>query len=322
MLGSETARGLTLDRLAEYLESIDVPADVEPAKRACLEPLVTAGVGIRLARGDVAGARRLRASRYHAGGLTSFVQRVSLSLPDRARRPHVRRASPSRPARARDRSTGGNALMVYSAVNPAILVRIPPDARRVLDVGCGDGALGRAIKARRPTEVVGVTCSGEEARRARGILDEVVSADLESADLAHLGTFDCIVCSHVLEHLREPARVLSRLRNNLASDGIVLIALPNTLHYRQRLAFLAGRFRYTDGGLMDRTHYRFFDWDTARGLVREAGLHLVEARADGGFPGSRFLGPLARRSIARLSASCPGLFGVQFVLTAKDGGRE
>jgi len=207
--------------------------------------------------------------------------------------------------------------MIYNAVNTPVLVRIPPDARRVLDVGCGDGALGRAIKARRPTEVVGVTHSEEEAVAARKVLDQVICSDLESADLAHLGVFDCIVCSHVLEHVREPAGLLTRLRENLAADGIVLIALPNTLHYRQRLAFLAGRFRYTDGGIMDRTHYRFFDWDTARGLVREAGLQLVEARAEGGFPGSRFIAPLRSLLDRAAVGSFPGAFGVQFVLTAR-----
>ena len=166
-----------------------------------------------------------------------------------------------------------------------------------------------------------MTCSEEEAASARAILDEVVSTDLESADLTHLGTFDCIVCSHVLEHVREPAELLARLRDNLAAGGIVLIAVPNALHYRQRLAFLAGRFRYTDGGLMDRTHYRFFDWDTARGLVREAGLQLVEARADGGFPGSRFFGPLRSLLDRAAVGSFPGAFGVQFVLTARRNDR-
>jgi glycosyltransferase involved in cell wall biosynthesis len=82
-LGSQTARGgLTLDRLAEYLEPIDVPGDVEPLKRARLAELLAAGVGIRLARGDVDGARRLSRSRYFAGGAKSIVQRVSLGLPD------------------------------------------------------------------------------------------------------------------------------------------------------------------------------------------------------------------------------------------------
>jgi GT2 family glycosyltransferase len=79
---SETARGLTLDRLAEYLEAIEVPADVEQAKRACLRRVVAAGVGIRLARGDAEGARRLCRSRYFAGGPKSLAQRLTLGLPD------------------------------------------------------------------------------------------------------------------------------------------------------------------------------------------------------------------------------------------------
>ena len=87
------------------------------------------------------------------------------------------RFGPDRTARARNRAKGQRAPLIYSAVNPLVLARVPPDARRVLDVGCGDGSLGRAIKARRPTEVVGVTLSGEEAVRARTVLDEVVAAD-------------------------------------------------------------------------------------------------------------------------------------------------
>ena len=134
--GSETARGLTLDRLAEYLEPIDVPADVEPAKRDYLAQIVVAGVGIRLARGDIAGARRLCHSRYHAGGLRSFAQRVSPESAGRARRAHICRASPGRPDRAPCHATGGRALMVYSAVNLPILRshpagRSPRTRRRV-----------------------------------------------------------------------------------------------------------------------------------------------------------------------------------------------
>ena len=84
---SETARGLTLDRLAEYLEPIDVPADVEATKRQCMARLLAAGVAIRVDRGDLAGARRLVASRYYGAGLTSIAQRLSLGLPDRLARP-------------------------------------------------------------------------------------------------------------------------------------------------------------------------------------------------------------------------------------------
>ena len=80
--GSATARGLTVDRLAEYLEPIEAPDDLEVVKRNLLQPMVTAGVGIRLERGDVAGARRLAMSRYYSAGSRALLQRVCLAFPD------------------------------------------------------------------------------------------------------------------------------------------------------------------------------------------------------------------------------------------------
>jgi glycosyltransferase involved in cell wall biosynthesis len=84
--GSETASGLKIDRLAEYLQAVEVPARVEPIKRALLESMFTKGVDIRLSRGDLPGARALRASPYYprALGLRAVVQRGVLALPDRA----------------------------------------------------------------------------------------------------------------------------------------------------------------------------------------------------------------------------------------------
>lgn len=208
-------------------------------------------------------------------------------------------------------------MIVYGAVNQAVLARIPARAKRVLDLGCGNGALGRALKARQAVHVTGVTFSPEEASHARSALDRVEQADLETAEYASLGPFDCVVASHVLEHVRDPVAVLQRVRAALEPGGLLVVALPNALHYRQRLEFLAGRFRYTDGGIMDRTHYRFFDWDTARGLVLDAGFALVSAEAEGGFPGSRFLGAAKTRLDALATLRFPALLGVQFLVRAR-----
>jgi glycosyltransferase involved in cell wall biosynthesis len=79
--GSATARGLTIDRLAEYLEPIEVADDLEVVKRNLLQPMVTAGVGIRLARGDIDGARRLAMSRYYRAGPRALLQRICLAFP-------------------------------------------------------------------------------------------------------------------------------------------------------------------------------------------------------------------------------------------------
>lgn len=205
--------------------------------------------------------------------------------------------------------------LVYQSVNRAVLDCIAPTATRVLDVGCGSGVFGAALKARRPCRVVGVTYSEAEARQARTRLDEVIVADLDQFDTRLLGRYDCIVCSHVLEHLQAPHRLLRGLHDCLAPGGSLIVALPNVLFWKQRLQFMLGRFRYTEGGLMDRTHLRFFDWDTAAELVESAGFKLQLRSADGVLPLARLLGPVVARSVNRRAlAALPGLLGVQFVL--------
>ena len=207
--------------------------------------------------------------------------------------------------------------MIYGAVNLPVAARVPEAARRVLDLGCGNGALGAHLKRRPDREVVGVTFSEEEAREARSRLDEVMVCDLEEFDASSLGRFDCVVCSHVLEHLTKPEDLLRRLRGSLTAEGVLVVALPNALHWRQRFEFLRGRFEYGDGGLMDRTHYRFYDWRTARALLADCGYAEATREAVGGFPLSRFV-PLLGRTLDRAALRLgPGLFGVQFIMVSR-----
>lgn len=212
---------------------------------------------------------------------------------------------------------------VYQTVNQAVLDLVPRDARRVLDVGCGGGAFGGALKARNGavnTFVAGLTFSEAEAALASDALDAVYVKDLNDLSAEDLGQagYDCIVCSHVLEHVLAPEQVLMTLQSCLAPEGVVVVALPNVLFWRQRLQFLRGHFRYTEGGLMDRTHLRFFDWESAHALLTQAGLQTTRGAADGGLPGSRHLGPTLSRRLDRAALSrYPGLFGAQFVFSAR-----
>jgi SAM-dependent methyltransferase len=208
---------------------------------------------------------------------------------------------------------------VYASVNEAVLTRIPPTSRNILDLGCGNGALGGVLKHRQSCRVVGVTISEEEAELSERRLDVVWLADLESFEFPPGERFDCVICSHVLEHLVRPDALLSRLSLSgaLESGGVLVVALPNVLHWRQRLRFLRGEFRYTDWGLMDRTHLRFYDFTSAQELVCGSGFEISEASVDGHFPILWRLDDIGAAFDHAALKAFPGVFGFQIILVCR-----
>ena len=152
--------------------------------------------------------------------------------------------------------------------------------KTVLDVGCAGGDTARALTAR------GCRVSGIDrdpaAEAARDTLDELVIADLDRTPLTdHFKTesFDAIVFGDVLEHLVDPAAVLRDARTLLRPDGRIVVSIPNVAHGAIRLALLRGRWDYTDKGLLDRTHLRFFTAETVCDLLESADLAVEVLRS-------------------------------------------
>lgn len=150
--------------------------------------------------------------------------------------------------------------------NPPLIDLLGKDCNRLLDIGCGAGDNAALIKSRcSECNVFGITHSAAEAELAKEYMTQCWVFDIENelpADLAHQ-SFDVLIFSHVLEHLRDPAVVLARLSRLLRSGGAVLIAVPNVLSWRMRAQFLLGRFEYESAGELDDTHLRFFTYFTA-----------------------------------------------------------
>ena len=215
--------------------------------------------------------------------------------------------------------------MIYESINPAVMRQVPASTRRLLDLGCGSGVFGERVRAEHPgCTVTGITFSADEQALAAPRLDTVLIRDLDVFDPGELEeSFDCIVCSHVLEHLLDPARLVRSLRQRLngAEDSTLIVALPNVLLWKQRLQFIRGRFRYTEGGLMDSTHRTFFDWNTARQLLEGNGWKVEHAEADGAFPLPGVRGLLGQQRAEAIDRTMlrrfPGLFGFQFVFTCR-----
>jgi methionine biosynthesis protein MetW len=163
---------------------------------------------------------------------------------------------------------------------PELRALVPEDARRVLDVGCGAGALGAALREERGIEVMGLELSADAAARARERLDAVVEADLDA--LYELpferGSFDAMVFGDVLEHLRDPHRLLRTLRPWLADEGAIVTSIPNVGHWSVILPLLTqDRWPYADAGLLDRTHVHFFTLAEAELMLRDCGFTVESA---------------------------------------------
>jgi hypothetical protein len=78
----------------------------------------------------------------------------------------------------------------------------------------------------------------------------------------------------VLEHVYDPRTVLERYLPRLAPGGRVFVSVPNAVVWTNRFQWLLGRVRYEDTGVMDRTHIRFFTFDTAEELLRATGCRV------------------------------------------------
>ena len=163
----------------------------------------------------------------------------------------------------------------YQYARHEVLDLIPAAVGRLLDVGCGAGVLGAAVKAAGGATVHGVELMPEIAAIAATRLDYVWSGAVEEV-LPQLpdGNYDCIVVADVLEHLVDPLAVLRALRDKLAPGGVIVASIPNLQNWGVLSALIEGRFEYASEGILDRTHLRFFTRRSAEALFWSAGLHI------------------------------------------------
>jgi SAM-dependent methyltransferase len=163
--------------------------------------------------------------------------------------------------------------------NPDLLDRIPLEARVVLDVGCGSGALAAAYRPLNPRACLfGIEQDADAAALAADRMDAVATLDVEQTPLpfALPGGIDCLIYGDVLEHLKDPWAVLRRQVEALSEAGTVLICVPNVEHWSFAARLLKGTWDYEPNGLFDETHLRWFSLNSMRRGLEALGLALCD----------------------------------------------
>jgi len=196
----------------------------------------------------------------------------------------------------------------------AMLGSRPPG--KILDLGCSAGALAERLQH------AGNHVTGVDMFDLAGVRERVgvfVQADLDQGIPAEVGTgFDTVLAADVLEHVREPERLLRQMHSLLRSDGTAVICVPNVAHWYPRLRSMLGAFDYDQRGILDRTHLRFFTRRSIRKLVEREGFRVRRIEPVGlPLDALDLKGVVARwlRALDHLFLTAwPTMFAYQFIL--------
>lgn len=172
-------------------------------------------------------------------------------------------------------------LGYYENARVEMLKYLPATAKKVIDIGCGGGALAKIIKERNKAEVWGIEYVDEEAKMAKQHLDRVFSGPCENyiKDLPD-NYFDVVYLNDVLEHLVDPYSVLQDLKVKLSANGVIISSIPNVRYFKtfSRIVFKKD-WQYEEFGTMDKTHLRFFTGKSIRRMYEDLGYQIITHEA-------------------------------------------
>jgi methionine biosynthesis protein MetW len=156
-----------------------------------------------------------------------------------------------------------------------------PCNSRVLELGCSTGYFTDYLIKKCAT-VIAVDCdsSSIKACQDRGIPALLIDLSSDNIDnyLTNKTLFDVVIAMDVLEHLSNPKNLLIRLHKYMTSSSRLIVTGPNVAYWHMRWELLCGRWNYTEAGIMDETHLRWFTRATWRKLLEESGFVIMVDR--------------------------------------------
>jgi len=166
----------------------------------------------------------------------------------------------------------------YQNLRTEILELIPEGPNSVLDVGCGAGYTLIKLKTlKKAAEVTGIDIVN---LNQNNYLDKFIMCNLDN-EIPSLpeNYYDVIICADILEHLKNPFNVLKTFVKFLSKTGIFIISLPNFREIATLFSIIIkGRFKYTNSGICDITHLRFFCKKDMIDLIKNSGLTISKIK--------------------------------------------
>ena len=169
----------------------------------------------------------------------------------------------------------------FANVRMDIISMIPQDPKqKILEIGAGTGNTLVYIKEKNiAAEVMGVELINiPDSNQQNPAIDRFQLANIEAENIkASENYFDTIICADVLEHLADPWTAVEKITRHLKPNGMLIVSMPNIREIKtiSKIVFKAD-FKYeVEGGIMDKTHLRFFCKKNIRQLLTTTELTPV-----------------------------------------------
>lgn len=167
----------------------------------------------------------------------------------------------------------------YTGCRKEMLVFIPSGCKAILEIGCAEGNFLNQVKGS-GAELWGVEPDKKAARIAGTKYFKVLNGTLEEA-LEELPDkyFEAVILNDVLEHMLHPDDNLRKLKSKLTSSGQIVASVPNFRYVKNLFQVVVkGSWRYSDHGILDRTHIRFFTRKSVIAMFEENGFEIISIK--------------------------------------------
>jgi 2-polyprenyl-3-methyl-5-hydroxy-6-metoxy-1,4-benzoquinol methylase len=162
----------------------------------------------------------------------------------------------------------------------AQVLRLVGTNKNVLELGAGPGGISRPLVKLNMCQVTALEMDSASVQILRDFCHHVVQADLNAMDWTSklpAPLYEVVVIADVLEHLYDPWKTLRQVHDLIPDDGCVVVSIPHSSHAALIACLLEGDIRYSEWGLLDKTHIRFFSLANIQTLFEGAGLKIIDA---------------------------------------------
>lgn len=162
----------------------------------------------------------------------------------------------------------------YQCRRDEVASLIPSEYSKVLEIGCAAGEFRSNLKL--DHEYWGIEPTESVAQEAKKNLDHVLVGLYEEVHTELPDNYyDLIICNDVIEHMPDHDAFFQAIKQKLTNEGAIVASVPNVRHISNLINLIFKKdWKYTEDGILDKTHLRFFTKKSLIRTIQENGFHL------------------------------------------------